>query len=85
MFGSSLIGRIVLVALAVVVLWALFAGETGASGPERSYRVRPGDTLWSIAERTFPGDPREGVWELRQRNDLESSLILPGQTLMLPA
>jgi hypothetical protein len=84
-FVSSLIGRIIFVALAVIVLWALFAGETGASGPERRYQVRPGDTLWSIAERTFPGDPREGVWELRERNKLDSSLIVPGQTLVLPA
>jgi hypothetical protein len=57
-FASSLVGRIVLLALAVLLLWALFAGEGGASGPEREYRVKPGDTLWSIAERTFPGDPR---------------------------
>jgi LysM domain len=75
----------ILVALAVLVLWALLAGESGARGPERSYRVKPGDTLWSIAERTFPGDPREGVWELRERNDLESTTILPGQVLTLPA
>jgi hypothetical protein len=74
-----------LVALAVLVLWALLAGESGARGPERSYRVKPGDTLWSIAERTFPGDPREGVWELRERNDLESATIVPGQVLTLPA
>ncbi len=46
-----------LVALAVLVLWALFAGESGAGGPEQSYRVKPGDTLWSIAERTFSGRP----------------------------
>jgi LysM repeat protein len=84
-FASRTITRIALVALAVLVLWALFASETGASGPEQSYRVRPGDTLWSIAERTFPGDPREGVWELRQRNDLDSVLIVPGQVLVLPA
>ena len=85
MFASSLIGRILLLALAAVVLWALFAGETGAGGPERQYRVKPGDTLWSIAERTFPGDPREGVWELRERNDLGSPVIVPGQVLVLPA
>lgn len=85
MFGSSLVGRIVLVALSIALLWALFAGESGAGGPERSYRVKPGDTLWSIAERTFSGDPREGVWELRERNALESSTIVPGQTLVLPA
>ena len=85
MFASSLICRILLVAVAVLLLWALFAGDTGASGPERQYRVKPGDTLWSIAERTSGGDPREAVWKIRERNDLESALIVPGQTLVLPA
>jgi LysM domain len=85
MFAPSLLGRMLLVALAVLVLWALFAGESGAGGPERSYRVKPGDTLWSIAEQAFPGDPREGVWELRERNHLESTTIVPGQVLTLPA
>ncbi len=85
MFVSRHLGRVLLVALAVIVLWALFAGETGAGGPEREYRVRPGDTLWSIAVETFVGDPREGVWELRQRNELETSMIVPGQVLVLPA
>ena len=74
-----------LVAVAAVVLWALFAGETGAGGPERQYRVRAGDTLWSIAVRTFPGDPREGVWELKERNDLASATIVPGQVIVLPS
>jgi hypothetical protein len=85
MFAPALIGRILLVAIGVLVLWALFAGESGAGGPEQRYRVKPGDTLWSIAERTFAGDPREGVWELRERNDLGSSVIVPGQVLVVPA
>ena len=85
MFASSPLGRILLLALATLVVWALFAGESGANGPERHYRVRAGDTLWSIAERTFVGDPREGVWELRERNGLESSTIVPGQVLVLPS
>jgi nucleoid-associated protein YgaU len=83
-FAASVIGRILLVALAVLLLWALFAGESGASGPEQSYRVKPGDTLWSIAERTFAGDPREGVWKLRERNGLDSAIIVPGQVLLVP-
>jgi nucleoid-associated protein YgaU len=85
MFASSLAARILLAALAVLLLWAFFAGDTGAAGPERHYRVKPGDTLWSIAERTFAGDPREGVWELRERNELDSATILPGQVLVLPS
>jgi hypothetical protein len=85
MFASSVVARVLLVAVAAFLVWALFAGETGAGGPERHYRVKPGDTLWSIAERTFPGDPREGVWELRERNELASATIVPGQVLVLPA
>jgi len=84
MFVPSSIGRILLLALAVLLVWAFFAGESGAGGPERSYRVKPGDTLWSIAERTFAGDPREGVWELRERNGLDSTTITPGQVLVVP-
>jgi cytochrome c oxidase assembly protein Cox11 len=83
--SSSFLTRMLLVAVAAVVLWALFAGETGAGGPERQYRVQAGDTLWSIAVRTFPGDPREGVWELKERNHLASTTIVPGQVLVLPS
>jgi LysM repeat protein len=75
---------IVLVALAVF-LWAVFARDSGASGPERRYVVRPGDTLWSIAERTYAGDPREGVWKLQRRNELAGVTIVPGQRLALPS
>ena len=85
MFASRLVVRIALLALGALLLWALFAGETGAGGPERAYRVKPGDTLWSIAERSFAGDPREGVWELQERNGLESAVIVPGQVLVLPS
>jgi len=84
MFVRSHIGRILLLAVAVLLAWAFFAGESGAGGPERSYRVKPGDTLWSIAERTYAGDPREGVWELRERNGLDSTTITPGQVLVVP-
>lgn len=79
MFARSLA-----LAAATLSLWALFARDSGASGPERAYRVRPGDTLWSIATTTRPGDPRRGVWELRQRNGLAGTTIQPGQLLVLP-
>jgi LysM repeat protein len=47
--------------------------------------VKPTDTLWSIATRTYGGDVREGIWKLEQRNHLASALLRPGQRLVLPA
>lgn len=76
-------GRILLVAVLSLFLWASFARSSDASGPERSYVVQPADTLWSIAATRY-ADPREGVWELRQRNELEGTTIVPGQVLVLP-
>lgn len=77
-------GRLLLVSVTALVLWALFARDSGAGGPEQPYRVRAGDTLWSIAVARYAGDPREGVWELRERNGLRGTTIQPGQTLVLP-
>jgi LysM repeat protein len=76
-------GRILLVVAVSLFLWASFARSSDASGPESSYTVRPADTLWSIAAERY-GDPREGVYELRRRNDLEGTTIVPGQVLVLP-
>lgn len=76
--------RIVVVLLFAAFLWAVFARDTGAGGPARTYVVRPGDTLWSIASAVYGGDPRKGVWRLQRRNGLEGATIVPGQRLLLP-
>jgi LysM repeat protein len=76
-------GRLLILVVVGVVLWAAFARSSDASGPERSYVVQPYDTLWSIAAAGY-SDPREGVWEIRERNDLEGSTIVPGQVIVLP-
>ena len=76
-------GRIIVVAALALFLWAALARSSDASGPERRYVVQPHDTLWSIAARGY-ADPREGVWELRERNDLDGATIVPGQVLVLP-
>jgi LysM repeat protein len=79
MFAKLLI-VLVLVALAV----GLAARSSHGAGPERSYVVKPTDTLWSIAAKSYGGDVREGVWKLEQRNHLASATIQPGQLLVLP-
>ena len=63
----------------------LVARASHGAGPERRYVVRPTDTLWSIAARSYAGDVREGVWKLEQRNHLASATVRPGQVLLLPS
>jgi nucleoid-associated protein YgaU len=78
---AKLILVLVLAALAV----GMVARSSHGAGPERTYVVKPADTLWTIAARTYGGDVREGVWRLEQRNHLASATIRPGQKLVLPS
>jgi LysM repeat protein len=83
MFGSRL--AYLGVALALLFTVALGAARpSGGATPEARYVVKPGDTLWTIAEKRYRGDPREGVWKLREANQLRSSLIRPGEVLRVP-
>jgi len=77
--------KLVIVFVAAALAVGLVARTSHGAGPERTYVVRPADTLWSIAARTYSGDPRQGVWELEQRNHLHSATLRPGQKLVLPA
>ena len=75
--------RFIVVAALSLALWASFARSSDASRPELRYLVQPADTLWSIAASRYD-DPREGVYELRERNRLAGTIIVPGQVLILP-
>ncbi len=81
---EHMFSRILLVSLVAIAGWALLVRDSGAGGPERAYRVKSGDTLWSIAVASYGGDPRAGVWKLRERNHLAGTTIAPGQVLRLP-
>jgi LysM domain len=82
--------------LAVLILLLIVAGlgvtlAASASragtppGPAPMTVVRPGDTLWSVAERHLPGtEPFTAVEEIRRLNHLADYTIHPGQTLTLP-
>ncbi len=67
-----------------IVLLALARPSSG-SAPEERYVVRPGDTLWELAAERYGGDPREGVWRIRERNGLGATTLPAGTILYLPA
>lgn len=50
------------------------------------YTVVTGDTIWYIAKNNnyIKKDIREVVWEIQKINNVEDSLIYPGQTLKIP-
>ena len=83
MFATRWIALLVIVAVAG--FFALSAARpTSGAGPETTYVVRPGDTLWAIASSRYAGDPREAVWRIKDVNGLESSSLSPGTVLRLP-
>lgn len=52
---------------------------------ESTVVVRPGDSLWVIAARTFPGaDTREAVVAFRQANGSDLASLQVGQRLVVP-
>jgi LysM repeat protein len=77
--------RVLLVTfLATVLAWSVLAHGSEGAGAGQAYRVQPGDTLWSIAERHYTGDPRQGVWRLQRENHLTGGVLTPGQVVRLP-
>jgi LysM repeat protein len=61
------------------------AGATSAKASVSHYVVEGGDTLWAIAAHEAPNaDQREYVSKLVDLNQLTSSVLVPGQQLLLP-
>ena len=57
------------------------------SASEQVIIVGSGDTLWEIASsiRTEDEDIRRIVYDLQKRNNLSSSVLRAGQSLIVPA
>ena len=84
-----LAGSAALVVLAVIFLVPSTATATSApvpgSGTEQT-TVFPGQSLWELAVAADPDrDPREVMDEIVELNDLDSSVLVAGQLLEVPA
>ena len=86
-------GRVVLTLVMVVGLviagFTLGRGSSQAAGHSHvvhhTVTVEAGDTLWSLAARVAPqADPRDVVADIQSLNHLSSSVVEPGEQLLVP-
>ena len=91
-------GRMVLTAAAVLTVGAVSMAVAGAAqagghsgapaGPGRGVvkvQVRPGESLWSLAEAYDPSaDTRLVIQDILQLNSMSSDQVQPGQVLWVP-
>jgi LysM repeat protein len=92
--GRLVITVLVLSALVLATLGLLrllegtaLAGTSG-SGQQAltTVVVKQGQTLWQVAQSVDPaGDPRDMVLRIEQINGLQSTRLVPGQSLLVPA
>ena len=79
----------VAVTLLIIALMALRPSMAGVKWEEEIYRVRSGDSLWSISGEYCPDsvDRQEWIHKVRKMNDIDGSIIYPGQviTILAPA
>jgi nucleoid-associated protein YgaU len=82
--GRALLGA----ASAACIGWALVGGTGATTAPTAAVTVvvRPGDTVWSIAEgHAGGGDVRDEVAQILLANHLSTPVIQPGETLVVPS
>ena len=73
------------------VLSGPVANAVGVGGapevhPSKTYVVKTGDTLWSIATRLAPStDPRVVVEAIATANGVDPGALVPGRQLSIPS
>jgi LysM domain-containing protein len=79
-------GLIVSLALALVLNGPMATANSDLSTGTFSYvTVEAGQSLWHLAESIAPGaDPRDVIHEIVRLNQLQSSVVHPGDRLAIP-
>jgi hypothetical protein len=91
--GRAVLLVAVAVPVVLFVLWlALNSGTAGAASQSSAapvvvqhVTVKQGESLWQVAEAVAPQqDPRDVVSAIVDFNGLQSSVVMPGQSLAVP-
>jgi nucleoid-associated protein YgaU len=77
-------GKVLMISIAALVVWGVVVRASNGAPRERLYVVQPHDTLWTIAAKTYGGDPRAGIWKIQKANHLAGATIVPGEKLVVP-
>lgn len=91
--GRVVLAAIVALPLVVIALWfGLNSGVAGAASQSSAgtvaiqhVTVAQGESLWQVAETIAPHeDPRDVISAIVDFNGLQSSVVMPGQSLAVP-
>lgn len=87
--NSARIRALSIISITVVVILLLLASASHATGQITGtfdYRVKPGDSLWRIAESHGPSgqDVRGIVATIERINGLDGGILQAGQVLEIP-
>jgi hypothetical protein len=76
-------GRVVILAAGLLLVSARLAyGDEPVQ--VQTIVVAPGDSVWSIAQAHYAGDPRPRVDQIIRLNHLGTPVVVPGETLQIP-
>ena len=81
--SALILGAVLLVASFLVLNWTFRPTMERFEWKEKDYRVQAGDSLWAIASEYCPDgvDRREWISEVKALNDIDDSIIHPGQRI----
>ena len=78
-------GAVALVLALLLSLGIVVSGLADAPGRTTTATVRAGQSLWEVAAATGTGDVEGTMARIVELNALESSVLEPGQVLVVPA
>jgi hypothetical protein len=88
--GRRVITALIAIPIVVLALFTILNGGTAtatstSSAPLEYVSIESGQSLWQLAESIAPeSDPRDVISDILSFNQLESSVLTPGQQLAVP-